>query len=67
MNNAMCGISRTTFTTFTGIQCPCKVGDDLPFAKFNQNSKLMEAKWEKYHTDLDTVSPKIIPIFTLRR
>lgn len=48
-------------------QSRCEVGDGLPFAKFNQNSKLRLAKQKKYHIDFDIVSPKIILIFTLSR
>lgn len=61
----MCGVLRNTFTVFIGTECPCEVVCNcLPFAEFNQNSKLREAKRRKYHSDLVQVSPKIIPTFT---
>lgn len=62
----MCILPRNTFIVFIGTECPCEVVcDGLPFAEFNQNSKLREAKRKKYHSDLDKVGPKIIPTFTL--
>lgn len=64
----MCRVPRNTFIIFRGTECLSEVVcDGLPFTEFNWNSKLREAKRKKYHGDLDKVSPKIIPTFTLSR